>query len=123
MKYFYKYNRKIDFLLYVVTPLLIGTVVYSIKSVSNSYNFIKIFLPDGLWSYSFISCVLLIWDRHIKIEWMITTFTIFILIEVMQYFHVMNGTGDILDVLVYFTFASCALFTNKYHSKSLKNKG
>jgi hypothetical protein len=75
---------------------------------------IKNYLSDGLWAYAFISCILIIWDRKINPLWILITLFISVLFELLQRFHLLNGTGDVLDIGVYCFFFTVALITNKF---------
>jgi hypothetical protein len=64
-------------------------------------------LPDGLWSYSFMSFTLILWQNNRSIYayfWLILAFSLGILLEIGQYFHILSGTFDGLDILVYGLF-------------------
>lgn len=99
-----------DIILNILFPVAVAIGIYfSGASVS---GFCRNYLPDGLWAYSLFSSMLIIWDRQINIFWSIIIFIIFILFEVLQYFHVIKGTGDILDIVTYFLFSLLSLLVN-----------
>lgn len=70
------------------------------------------YLPDGLWAYSLTSTILLIWAKEIPVIWLLLLGILFVNFEIMQNFHYINGTGDILDVIIYFIFALLSLKIN-----------
>ncbi|MGG9961266.1 hypothetical protein [Ferruginibacter sp. SUN106] len=76
-------------------------------------------LPDGLWAYAFLSCILIIWNRQIHIPWLIVVLISFVAFEVLQSLEIINGTGDIKDIITYCTFSIIALFANSFFSKTL----
>lgn len=69
-------------------------------------------LPDGLWLYSFITYLALVWKRAGRLNLIFIFFvpTLFaISIEFFQYAGLVKGTFDILDVITYllvFIFSS-----------------
>lgn len=60
-------------------------------------------LPDFLWCYSLLSFQQLVWGGWkrvpVLLKWLIYTLVPFT--ELLQYWHVLQGTGDMLDVLAY----------------------
>lgn len=60
-------------------------------------------LPDFLWCYSFLSFQQLVWGGWkrvpVLLKWLIYTLVPFT--EQLQYWHVLQGTGDMLDALAY----------------------
>ena len=57
-------------------------------------------LPDGLWTYSFTSAILIYWnnDNQKTKLWLLIPFTTGILIEIFQAFKLFPGTFDYLDL-------------------------
>jgi hypothetical protein len=106
-----RYTKKTDAIVNILSPLLFGSFLYVIPPL-NFPTFIKSYLPDGLWAYSFISCILIIWDRKINWFWILAGFCISICFEMLQYYHVLSGTGDIYDIIVYLFFFIIALKLN-----------
>lgn len=102
-----------DMLLNGLLPLVAGSILYSTRSILPTRSFIINQLPDGLWAYAFISCILIIWNRQINLFWIITAFLISILFEIFQYLQFITGTGDLWDMLTYFLAAGLALLFNK----------
>jgi hypothetical protein len=113
--------QKTDLLLNVVTPLLAGTAIYFTANFIVLNKFIRNGLPDGLWSYALASCILIIWNRKMNIFWMVLIFLFYVLFEILQYLNIIDGTGDYLDIIIYFGFSIIPLLTNKYFITVFKN--
>ena len=74
-------------------------------------NFLTQNLPDGLWIYSFTSCLLLIWgDKNTlnKYIYFFVPIALSIVSELCQLFHILPGTFDLLDILAYLFFTILA---------------
>ena len=106
--------QKKDIFFNVILPLLLGIGIYELSNATILNGFFRNYLPDGLWAYSLVSSLLIIWNRRIKIFWIVLIFIFYIGFEVFQYIKVINGTGDYMDVLIYFGFSTATLLTNKY---------
>lgn len=66
-------------------------------------KFVKFYFVDYLWAFSF-SCWLHIIVKPTRTSSVLCTFIVFfsgLFYELLQYFHVINGTGDIVDILLY----------------------
>lgn len=113
-----KYHRlkKIDIGLNVLCPLLIGALFYIGGDNSGVNKFIRNHLPDGLWAYALISSILIIWNRQIQRFWIYMAYLIFLGLELLQHFQIINGTADVLDVVVYFVCSVTGILLNKYFS-------
>jgi hypothetical protein len=109
-----KLDKKSDVLLNVVLPLLIGLLIYWSGRLGIVPSWIINYMPDGFWAYAFISCMLVIWDRRIQIFWVVLVFLISVFFEILQYRHMIPGTGDVMDVLIYFIFFGIALKLNRF---------
>ena len=85
-------------------------------------NFLTQNLPDGLWVFSFTSCLLLIWERSAskqkKIYFFIPIF-LSILSEFLQLLNIVNGTFDWWDILFYifFTYLATKIYNKCYEQK------
>lgn len=67
-------------------------------------NWFRYNLPDALWLMSYLLIMEVIWsdsDRYYKSIFIYGMLAISILAELLQYFHVIPGTGDWWDVFVY----------------------
>jgi len=106
--------RKYDLLLNVLLPLAAGVIIYFVSRYIAVNIFIRNQLADGLWAYALMSAILIIWNRTINLFWVTIVFIFFILIEAFQYYHIIEGTADYRDVLIYFIFSSLTFLLNKY---------
>jgi hypothetical protein len=108
-----KYFKAIDFTLHTVVPVILGCMIYLTGSAHLLPVLLQNHLADGLWAYACLSCILIIWDRRFNLAWIFITIVISILFELSQYWHVVAGTGDIWDVVVYLLFFLLALQINQ----------
>ena len=143
-------NSKIEIIINCILPIIIGAFIYLCFRpktilvfywVNNTWlsdiitflrNNLMIFhkhlpdwfinsLPDGLWAYSFIYSINLIWDEKKGWYWfwLINSCIIILLTEVLQFYKIMPGTFDVQD-LVFLTLGMvvCRIIiknkTNKY---------
>ena len=91
----------------IVIPLFAGCLIYYL---STSFNQIIVnYLPDGLWAYSFTYSLILIWDKRINLINLALIFFTEIIIEVLQYYHLLEGVCDLFDILVYVIFSLIAI--------------
>ena len=70
-------------------------------------------LPDGLWLFSYISVLLVIWGNTISkqnIYWLLLVPVIAIFSEIGQFFKVISGTFDIIDLIFYIVGAVLPIF-------------
>jgi hypothetical protein len=107
-------TQKTDLFLNVILPLIAGIGIYESSKVVLLNTYIRNYLPDGLWAYSLVSCLLIIWNRRIKTFWLVLIFILYVVFEGFQYFKVINGTGDYLDILIYLVFSTIPILINKY---------
>lgn len=97
---------------------IIFNVRSSIGEFKNSVpKWIYFSLPDGLWVYSFTSALLIIWRKNRRQArlWILVPFTLGVIIEILQLFHLFLGTFDILDLIFSITFF--ALSVQVFRSK------
>lgn len=83
-------------------------------------------LPDGLWLFSYLSLLLFIWNNKISkqnMHWLLLLPILAISSEIGQFFGIVPGTFDIID-LIFYTAGSVLpilFFTNlkpiNYHEK------
>ena len=124
------------FLFHVLFPVIVGGLIYTIYRDENIllfewYNYLGISfytlelrnffnpqnlfisnfltqnLPDGLWVYSFTSCMLLIWGKKNPINkyiYIIIPMLLSIFSELGQLFKFIRGTFDPLDLIFYLFF-------------------
>lgn len=114
-------NIKLKFsIVHILTPLFLGVVIYSlwrgiplVHSISLAPYFMKYpkppdwilyNLPDGLWMYSFLSSLLLIWNLMISKRffiWLFIAISTGFVLEILQGINVINGTFDWFDIIAY----------------------
>jgi hypothetical protein len=104
-------KKIIDFITNVALPLLAGLWIYWSGAMG---GYLRNHLPDGLWAYSFLSCLLLIWNREINKVWVITACLASVVYEWMQHEQRLDGTGDVWDVVNYLVFFMLALYSNRF---------
>lgn len=107
-------SGKKDIYLNVIFPVVTGCFIYLFSETRTFPAVIRNYLADGLWAYAFISCILIIWDRKVKTVWIAITFLVPAVFEFFQYKHLLPGTGDVLDLCIYYAFYFLALFINKF---------
>jgi hypothetical protein len=115
-----KMAPKTDWSLNVAFPLLLGVLIYWAAGHLSLPSPVSNYLPDGLWAYSLMSAILLVWGRRIVIGWVFAAFLLSIGFETGQHYHYIPGTGDLLDILTYFIFFGLALALNPTHEKQDK---
>jgi hypothetical protein len=108
-----KYFKTIDFILHTIVPVILGCIIYITGDAHVLPMLLQNHLADGLWAYAFLSCILIIWDRKSNLTWIVLTIVISILFELFQYWHLVSGTGDLWDVVVYLLFFLLALQINQ----------
>jgi hypothetical protein len=109
-------TNKIFFL--VLLPILLGTCIYATTRPQATLLFSKTSLtktisvpgwitnnlPDGLWFYSLLNSLFLIWGHPKNIaawSWFVLTTLAVFLSEFAQRFHFIRGTFDIYDLTAY----------------------
>ena len=83
-------------------------------------------LPDGLWLFSYLSVLLMVWDNTISkhnIHWLLLVPLFAVFSEIGQLFKIVPGTFDILDLTFYIagTALPILIFTNLKTKKHEKN--
>lgn len=96
----------------IILPLLLGVFIYMERG--SFFSWIPNYIPDGLWSYSFTSLILWIWNGSLCYLNIILLMFTFISYETLQFNGVLKGTGDFLDVIIYFFFSAIAILFFKY---------
>jgi hypothetical protein len=117
-------KRWFFFAKHIALPLFIGGMVYLFirpgKTIGesvigwhfsppesfNSNSFIKTIwgsLPDFCWLYALLSMQTLIWGSRKKVPAfiLIALYILPVFAEVLQKYHLLNGTGDWFDVIAY----------------------
>lgn len=89
------------------------------SALAVSYNipdWVLLSLPDGLWLFSYVCLMLYIWKNTITVQnlfWIIVVPAIAIGSEIAQYFGLMQGTFDPMDLLLYVLGGILPLFIFK----------
>lgn len=96
--------------------------VLELRSHIDSYslilpNWFLYSLPDGLWLFSCVSLLLIIWDNKVSkknIFWILLLPIIAVSSELAQFMEIIPGTFDILDLIFYIagTVLPILFFTN-----------
>lgn len=104
-------------MLHVALPLIIGGFLYVFRGGGGD-NWFVYSLPDGLWLYSLISALNLIWrnDQSGRL-WISAAVILSLTSEVFQYLHYIPGTFDMGDLIAY-ALGSLVVFL--IHSPRLK---
>jgi hypothetical protein len=96
----------------VIFPIILGLIIYIGDRFNLLSNNITNYIPDGLWAYSFTSAILTIWNRDINTIWISILGLFFIIFEILQSADILKGTGDILDIIIYFLFGFSSIIIN-----------
>ena len=121
-QYFMTIAKQKDAICNVILPVIAGSLFYLLPPTGQLLQFLRNYLPDGLWAYAFFSCILIIWQRHINFAWILITILIVTAFELLQSQHIIRGTGDFFDLVIYLVFGGIALFTNKYFILKFNSK-
>lgn len=112
-----KLRKDFDILINVILPIGLGTILYFLPVT----DIIRNHLSDGLWAYSLTSVILIIWNRLYSLFWLTLTILSFLVFEIFQYFNIVKGTGDLVDVSMYLIFFSIALMVNNLFKLKFNN--
>ena len=78
-------------------------------------------LPDGLWAYSFIYAINLVWKEK-QYEywfWILISCIIIILPEILQYYKVVHGTFDVQDLIFLSLGIALSTFIISFKTKKI----
>lgn len=103
--------KLLDISFHTILPLLIGCLIYFFENTSPFIKGLANYIPDGLWSYSLVSFMLIVWKLQIPYTWVLGIILMFVLTEYLQFLNVIPGTGDIIDLLIYFCFGGLSYIT------------
>jgi hypothetical protein len=124
--------------LFVILPLSLGLLIYLTGRDDNviivkwigklAYikmpNWVNYNLPDGLYSFALMSTSTLIWSRNnqskIKKIWEIILILFLLAYEILQKYHIINGTFDILDIIFIIIFIILYFFISRILDKQNK---
>lgn len=122
-----------NLIIHVIFPLLIGLTLYALSGrlifplnlllrqpIDSTYrlpNLILFNLPDGLWSYAFMSFIILLWrNDSYKNRWIIVVFMVSLGWELGQKIGFINGTFDWVDCLFILIFNVLSIKILKHES-------
>jgi hypothetical protein len=109
-----KLSKSADIMVNVISPVLAGCLIYYGGYTRQLPSPAQNYLPDGLWAYAFISAILIIWNRHIHPAWLIIVCLLAAGFELLQYLQLINGTPDIIDVVVYLICIGLGVIVNHF---------
>lgn len=97
------------------------TYVHIVRQICSHYasNFSKYYFPDFLWAFS-LGCGLIAIHNPQKsgvIICVLFAFLCGVAWELLQHFNVLNGTGDIHDVIMYLLAGAICIFINSKETK------
>lgn len=141
-------NKRISYIILSVAFLLIGVIVYyycrnevlvyeSYLGINKSKGIVSDpklvnanwltksianWLPDLCWEISFLYMLTAVWGSWKQVPILLKLATLIVILgsELLQAIGIIPGTGDILDLLVY--FIGFTIFTLVYSNKLRKNK-
>ena len=124
------YKKKIILCIGCIFSLFLGAVIYALlreeayisqivavyvdlSRVKNAFilldnDFVKYYLPDYLWAFSLCCGILIISNPTSKKEvlcYSSITFWVGTLYEILQKVKLIGGTGDVIDIILYFLAA------------------
>lgn len=101
--------------LFVLTPLLLGTLVYLLAETISISSVIRHYLPDFLWAFSLISALYIIWNGRVPFYWWVILAIVFAGWEYGQYKGFVQGTGDPMDLIAYaLGWLASRIFIHRY---------
>ena len=122
------------FLVTVAVPLLLGIAIYFLFrriqvlgthpvidiEGNQFFSFLAYNVPDGLWLFSFLSAIQLIWNKNsIGFHaWIFSILFVTLFTEVAQYYGVIPGTPDVFDIVAY-TLSAAIFFLIRHYSFTL----
>ena len=141
-------NKRISYIILSLAFLLIGVIVYyycrnevlvyeSYLGINKSKGIVSDpklvnanwltksianWLPDLCWEISFLYMLTAVWGSWKQVPILLKLATLIVILgsELLQAIGIIPGTGDILDILVY--FIGFTIFTLVYSNKLRKNK-
>ena len=103
--------------------LIIGIITYFLFDISFMtkinvlFSIIRNFLPDICWTLSFFFMSISFTIKLAKHNLLLNSLYVFgiaLLYELLQYFHIVKGTFDIIDILIYIISITVACLVEKY---------
>jgi hypothetical protein len=95
----------------------LSNIVYIVReSVTNInlFDWVIYSLPDGLWVYSFATCLIILWNENKSylFLFLIIPFLLGPGVEILQFFNLFKGTFDLMDLIITIIAFSLSLFKN-----------
>lgn len=131
-------NRFLLFLGYALVPLFLGLCIYIFFGSTDSIligfisdlvgsvvlenftfdfpylGFVKNHVADGLWSFSLTSTLCLLFYKEFALHKILfVAFLVSASYELSQFFGLIGGTGDVLDVVVMYAFSLLSYYQIK----------
>jgi hypothetical protein len=88
-------------LLFVISPLFLGILVYALEESAPISAIVRNFLPDYLWAFALISAFSIIWNNKVPYYWWAILALSFAGWEYGQDIGLLSGTGDPIDLIAY----------------------
>ena len=119
-------------------PLVIGIVIYLLTRPEHTllsflipHGYVKLpdwvtfNLPDGLWLFTLLNGYCIVWGKQNykpNMIWIVGTALLAAGTEVLQKFHIVGGTFDLLDISFYFiAFLATTILYFTNHLNPIKN--
>jgi len=101
---------------------LVRETLYPIKGYLPEWIIFS--LPDGLWVYSFSSSFIIIWNDEFDFAkpWLLVPLFLGAFAEVFQYFRILPGTFDLIDLFICATASILSIYFVKLKIKKNENK-
>lgn len=103
----------VDIVITVVLPLLAGILLYSYSHHHYLPSIIRNYIPDACWAFAFMSVICIIWQRNPPTNWVIITCISAVSYELAQYFALVSGYADVIDLVVYVLAFAYAYYLNQ----------
>lgn len=100
--------------LWVLVPLILGVFIYQF---AGEISWLRNYLPDGLWAFSFGYAFLLLWQPRPKSFLHLVPLLFLVGFEFLQYLEIITGTFDLIDCLIYILFYLSASIVFYYHEQ------
>ena len=107
--------KMFDWFDYLGVDFIISAVREALNPFTNVLpSWVYFSLPDGLWLYSFISMIIIIWYKHYQLKyWVVAILLLSICSEIFQAIGWVHDTFDYNDLLMYLIFGVLPFLTLK----------
>lgn len=106
---------------------LLVSKIFSFKTIldgfdNSLYRFVSFYLPDFLWGLSLCFGLLGIYCPNRKMVFFLALIPFFygLIWELLQYYKITKGTGDIYDVIMYLN--ACCIAVTIYEKRRMRNE-